>query len=262
MRNLGWVLLLMMLCAPSAKGACLDWSQSVGRPDHSLVYAGKLGDRPIRMMLHLYTANERFDGAYGYNNQPKMLILTGSMLPGGVGVDLDERDAQGHVTGHFSLKFFRPRPAREDPVYQKYPSKCDDLTGSWQSSSGNEAHDVAVHLDGETVPADDKKRELNETTAYKLREAMLSNNRKAFASLLRYPFYQNSGRWVVGVWHNPEEVIKNYDKIIPFSHNEIRDSVPHVLQTSLDTSQFMNRSVYITHGKVTRICSGACPVIP
>ena len=263
-RNLAWVLLLISLCTPDAKGACLDWSRSVGRPDHSAVYTGMLGEHPVRIMLHLDVATGHFDGAYGYNDQPVVLILTGDMLPEGVGAELDERDPQGHLTGHFTLRFFRPRPAGEDlAAYDKEDrNTCEYLTGSWRSLSGNKKRKVALFPDGEIDPVYDEEREMNEVTAYKLRRAMLDSNRKSFASLLRYPFTKNSGRWVVGVWNNPEEVVKNYNKIIPFSKKQIKDAVPHILQTSQDTSQFMNGSVFITHGKVTLICGGRCPVLP
>jgi GH24 family phage-related lysozyme (muramidase) len=271
-------LLLTILCVPSARGACLDWSHIVGNgnSDNRLIYFGTVGDHPIQMMLHLDVVTGHFDGAYGYNDQPGMLSLSGNMQPGGVGVDLDERDAQGHVTGHFSLGFFHNRRSWEDPrTYDKYSNKCEALTGSWRSTSGNKTQDVALLGNGEIVPAYDREREMNEITAYKLRRAMLDKNRQAFASLLSYPFYTNGFNRYGGVlhlnektWNNPEDVMNNYDKIInydkmePFSYKEIIEAVPHALQTSVDGSQFMNGSVYLTHGKVTRICSGRCPVIP
>jgi hypothetical protein len=185
------------------------------------------------------------------------------MRPGRDGLDLDERDEQGHVTGHFSLRFFHRRPAWENlDHYEKYPAKCFYLTGSWRSSKETEARDVVLQMNGETNPSDDSERELNEIAAYKLRRAMLENNRKAFASLLRYPFYQESGLQVVSVWNSPEEVANNYGKIMHFSYHEIYSSVPHFLQTSSLGSQFMNGSIFIVHGRVTRMCDGACSVKP
>jgi len=264
------VLLLMTFFVSSARGACLNWVQTVGNSHSRLTYVGMLGNHPIRMMLHLDVATGHFDGAYGYNDQPGMLALTGSMRSGGVEVDLDERDKQGLVTGHFSLRFFEPRAAGEDPaIYKKYPTKCSALTGSWRSSSKNEMRDVGLHADGMTDPADDQERELNEATAYKLRQAMLNNNKHAFASLLKYPFYTNGFYRTGGALHlvnktyrSPEEVINYYDGIIHFSYKEIRDAVPHVLDTYPGGSNFMSRSVDLTDGRVTRICAGACPIDP
>ena len=266
-------LVLTTLSVSSAKGACLDWSRNVGRPDHSLVYAGKLGNHPIRMMLHLDVATGHFEGAYGYNDQPGTLALSGSMRPGGVGADLDERDAQGRVTGHFSLGFLHLRRPEDSRTYDKYSDKCDTLTGGWQSSSGKETRDVAVRVDGEIDPAQDKERQMNDITAYKLRKAMLDKNKQSFASLLRYPFYTNGFYRTGGVihltrevWNYPENIIKNYDKMInyqrmePFSYEQVRDAVPHFLTPA--GSVFMNGSVFIEHGKVTRICAGSCPVDP
>ncbi|WP_188795860.1 hypothetical protein [Dyella nitratireducens] len=206
----------------------------------------------------------RFDGAYGYSDQPKMLSLTGGMQSRFTGVDLDERDEKDQVTGHFTLSFFHPRPDWESQEnYQKEnKDTCSFLTGSWRSSSGSKPLKVLLQEVGNTVPENDREREINEDTAYKLRKAMLDNDRSAFASLLQYPFHSESDRQKISIWKSPEDVIKNYDRIVLFSYKQIRASVPHALQTSEAGSQFMNRSIYLARGKVTRICAEACPAIP
>lgn len=256
--------LLLLLSVTPASAACLNWSWLASNPSYRLVYEGTLGDHPIRMMLHLDSSTGRFDGAYGYSDQPEMLSLIGSMQPKSAGTDLDERDEKDQVTGHFTLSFFHPHPAWESQENYEKENKdtCSFLTGSWQSSSGNKSFKVVLEEVGDTVLENDSEREMNEGAAYKLRKAMLENDRNTFASLLQYPFHSESDRQKISVWKSPEDVIKNYDNIVPFSHKQIRASVPHALQTSATGSQFMNRSIYLAHGKVTRICAEACPVIP
>lgn len=262
-RSLTAGFLLMLLCTQSGKAACRDWSRHIGRVSYSTIYQGKIGDHPARVRLHLVVVTGRFDGVYGYNDQPGVLILTGTMQPGGVGIDLVERDELGHVTGYFRLTFLHHPP----PSWNKngrFPSEdCEDLTGNWRSASGNETQEVTIHSVGELNPAYDEQRERNEVTAYKLREAMLNGDRKSFASLLHYPFHMDYvSQMGSSTWNTRGDVVKSYDNMIPFSRDQIRDSVPHILETVGPRSFFMNGSVYITNGKVNLICDGACPVIP
>jgi hypothetical protein len=61
-----------------------------------------------------------------------------------------------------------------------------------------------IRTDGELVPTDDHKRQLNETVAYKLKQAMLKNDRKTFASMLQYPFHSENTKQNVSTWNgNP-----------------------------------------------------------
>ncbi|HET7332586.1 hypothetical protein [Dyella sp.] len=257
-------LVLLMLGTSCAEAACSNWLSLAANPDYRLIYTGKVGDRPIRMMLHLNTAGGRLDGAYGYNNQSNMLTLAGIMLPNYEDIDLDEHDEKGVVTGHFHLKFFHARPAWEsEESYEKEnKDSCSFLTGEWRSTAGNKTFDVTLQQVGVSAPADDNWRNENEITAYKLRKAMLEEDRKTFASLLHYPFQSEGDHHISNIWNNAEDVIKNYRSIVHFTAKQIQESVPHALQTSGTRSQFINRSVYLERGKVIQICAEACPVMP
>jgi hypothetical protein len=250
---------MMLAVAQPARGACLNWARYVGAPTHSLQYAGTLGDHPIRMMLHLDAATSRLIGAYGYNDQPGILQLTGDLRSGGEGVDLVEHDQQGRDTGRFDLQIFRQR--RFGEMRNPLPG-CDNLVGKWQPAKGGKPLNVTLYLAGESNPVYDQARERNEIAAYKLRQAMLDQNPAAFASLLQYPFYSEHGHGVVSVWNSQQDVIDNYKQIVFFPDKAVRDVVPHILAGGGTRSEFMNGSVYIDHGKVTRICEEACPVIP
>lgn len=258
------LIFLLLLHVTPASAACLNWSWLASNPSYRLVYEGTLGDHPIRMMLHLNSSTGRFDGAYGYNDQPKMLSLTGSMQLKSTEIYLDEREEKDQVTGHFILSFFHPRPTWEsqENYEKKNKDTCEFLTGSWQSSDGNARMPVSLRANGEISPEDDLNRAKNEATAYKLRRAMLNKDRNAFASLLHYPFHSQDDHYHNWVWSNPEEVIRNYDKIIFFWQRQIESSVPHILQSAGPESIFMDRSIYLRSGKVTWICAGACPVVP
>ena len=258
-RCLAMILLMTLVVAPSARGACLNWAHYVGAPSHNLLYAGTLGDHPIRMTLHLDSETNHFAGAYGYNDQPDTLQLTGDLRPGGEGVDLVEHDQQGHETGRFDLQIFRPR--RFGEVRDPLPG-CDNLAGTWQPMKGGKSLKVALDLDGDWDPKDNQAQQLNDGTAYKLRRAMLNKDSAAFASLLRYPFYSERGLGVVSVWNGPHDVVDHYNDIVLFPEKAIREAVPHFLAGGGAKSIFMNRSVYIVHGEVTRICEAACPVVP
>lgn len=258
------LILLLLRSVTPASAACLNWPWMAANPDYRLIYEGTVDGHPIRMMLHLDISTGRLDGIYGYNDQPNTLVLAGSMQPNSIGIDLDERDKKDAVTGHFNLKFFHQRPVWESEENYKKESKdsCGFLTGKWESPSRNKSFDVSLQQNGVSIPGDDNKREMNEVTAYKLRKAMLDDDRKVFALLLQYPFHSESGHQIVSTWNSPEDVIKNYRNIVHFSFKQIKTSVPHVLQTSGARSQFMNRSIYLENGKVTRICEEACPVMP
>jgi hypothetical protein len=211
------------------------------------------------MLLHLDGDTSRFTGAYGYSDQPSTLALTGSLRPGGAGIDLVEDDQKGRETGRFELEIFRA--SRFGETSNPLPG-CDNLAGEWLPMRGGKASPVSLHLDSELDPAYDQWQRLNDETAYILRRAMLEKDAVTFASLLRYPFFSERGLGVVSVWKSPQEVVMHYKDIVLFPKEAIRNAVPHFLASGADQSTFMNRSVTIYQGKVIRVCEAACPVIP
>ena len=276
-RYLSGAVLLLMVFVSSARGACLHWEQYVDRPDESATYAGTLGDKSIRMMLHLKTGTGYFEGAYGYSDQPGVLALSGYMLPDGTGADLEERNERGQVTGHLSLAFFKPHLEPQSSwasnwgFYKKHiwnsPPKCTSLTGAWQPEpwDGKPGQLVVLSEAGPDIdPANNEARLKNEATAYQFLQAVLHDDRKKVVSLLYYPFhsYDNSRKGQdTKTWTTPENVLQNYGKILKLTKYQ-RSAVPHILFTNSGVTDFMNRSVYLYNGKITWICAGACPVMP
>ena len=250
----------LFIIAHKANAACMNWSTSMGRADQSLIFHGTIGGHPVRMMLHYDNATNSFDGAYGYSNQPGVLRLSGHMRRGNTGVYLTGQDGSGRITGYFHMRFMRPREPWESAA--DYASTmeqlgCSFLTGTWTSPSGKKVESVSLPQDGVIDPSFDRERAVNEVVAYKLRLAMLNGDTKLFASLLNYPFYSENGMQVPTEWKTPQDVINNYDKIMTFSSDTVRNAVPHVLETAVKTV-FMNGSIFIKGGKVTRICDEAC----
>jgi hypothetical protein len=55
-RRLLLILLIALLGIESASAQCTNWVQFAGRADLRVVFQGTVGDRPVRMMLHLNKA--------------------------------------------------------------------------------------------------------------------------------------------------------------------------------------------------------------
>ena len=56
MRRLLLIPLIALLGIESASAQCTNWVQFAGRADLRVVFQGTVGDRPVRMMLHLNEA--------------------------------------------------------------------------------------------------------------------------------------------------------------------------------------------------------------
>lgn len=254
--------LLLALCATSAHAACLPsrWESDLGAPDHSRIFTGTLGKQRVRMLLHVDEKTGQWDGAYGYADQPGTLALTGSMLSGepGAGMVLEEHDSSGRVTAHFSLLFFYPIPSwMTASGYKKgFSNTCDSLIGSWQAASGGKAFYVALRGGPDVSPSAKHDMASNDATAYQLKQAMLHDDRKAFVSLLHYPFCTSYG--AIKAWFTPAEVLKHYHQIASmFEPDQWTRAIPHFRYVD-----FVNGSVVFYQGKVAMMCVGQCPVVP
>jgi hypothetical protein len=252
---------MLMLClySISAFGECTDWGYALGAPTHRYIYAGSIGKQPVRMMLGYDETRNIFSGAYGYRDQPGAMIVVGRMLPGKVDVNLDEYDhsGSGKPTGYFELNFSNRRNSSSNSLISK-DSGCDYLVGTWNSFGSKTKYPVELGLTGELDPAGDKAREVNEVTALMLKNAMLKADRKAFASLLRYPFCSAGEDELTHIWDTPQSVIAHYQEIMPFTLEEVRDSSVHILQSFGSTTLYMKQSVVIQNGKVISICADSC----
>ena len=251
-------LALIVLCVPAARGACLNWGHGMANPDTSNLFVGKIGDQSVAMLLHLNPKTGRFDGAYGYANQSDTSALTGSMLLPGVGLVLDAHDKQGVVASHFSLLFFYPISTSTNLNFYKkwYINSCDTMTGIWQPSNGGNAKYVILFMSGQRKSSQTNTLKLNDATAYKLNMAIRKNDRKAFASLLHYPFCTASALGIHKVFTTPSNVIRNYKEIISTLP---QDTPAFYMPHFITNDSFMNGSVYFEDGKVALICLGHCP---
>jgi hypothetical protein len=260
MRNFVLTALLSMLCVNGARAACQDWSQHVGRPAFRLIFEGTVNNRPVRMMLHLEQQTGQFDGAFGFNDEPQMLVLSGQMQPNNEGASLEARNSEGRFVGQFVLQFRPLTVSDKDNHSESYG--CDSLSGTWLTAPEIQPEPVSLHDNGVIIPDEDKARETNEATAFKFRDAMLKNERGAFIRLLSFPLITETQMQAPATWESAHDVIRNYDKIVTFSKKTIEKSVPHVLETAAGRSLFMNNSIEIEAGKVTRICEATCSVSP
>ncbi len=252
------VFLPAIFIARAATAACTkaDWRNELGRSEHGAIYRGTINNRAIRMMLHLDPKSGSIDGIYGYSDQPGTLLLTGTLRSNGSGADLDERDSAGKVTGHFSLEFVEhPRPGN-----QRYTPTCDGPIGMWRPKSGGDTLKVDLGINGEWIPGNESEEALDEAAAFKLRKAILQENHKAFAALLKYPFYTVTYPESFKKFDTPEDVIKHYNEVVTIPLEDVRNSVPHVLGAGPDGAYFLQESAYLSNGKVKMICDGRCPV--
>lgn len=260
-----WIYFIVFaLLAKNGMAACTvsDWREELGRPEHGAIYRGVVGSHEVRMMLHLDPMTDHLDGFYGYDDQPGLLQLSGTFRADANSADLDERDSQGHPTGHISLSFAEHLEPGQDPVLaKKYPARCDAPTGTWQSISTNKSFLIELHRDGTWIAGNEDEEQMDDLAAFKLRRAILANDKVAFAALLQYPFY------TVGIpsrFHtrsDSEDVIKLYPEIMRIPHIDVRKAVPHILEAIGLGADFMDGSVYLAHGKVTMMCEGRCPVV-
>jgi hypothetical protein len=246
-----------LFIARAAMAACteVDWRNRLGRPENGAIYQGSINNRPIRMMLHLDPRSGSIDGVYGYSDQPGTLLLTGTLRPNGSGADLDERDMSGKVTGHFNLEFTEQVPGYNP----QYPLTCEAPMGLWRAASLRNELKVKLGRDGEWIPGNEGEEIVDEAVAFKLRNAILQENRRSFAALLNYPFYVLTYPENFKKFATAEDVIKHYDDIVTMPHEEVLESVPHVLGAHSGSAYFLRNSVYLSNGKVKMICVGSCP---
>lgn len=273
--------LLLALCMPSAMAACLQWGKlgPLQNTSESLIYIGTLGNRNIRMRLHLDSATGRMDGAYGYNNEPGTLKLVGYMLKDHSGVELVELDSKGNRTGFFDLSFMPPSSflGSGDPATEGHEAfekqwnsdeygECESMLGVWMTSSRPGTSAKAVVLQGGIAFDPTKERSVrmqNEATAYAFMQAVIHNDRKKVVSLLQYPFHsydQAPGHQGDRTWKTPEDVLRNYAEIVQFEPKFVRNWVPHFLVTNRGASG-LGDTVVLHDGKITWICAGECPTL-
>lgn len=280
-KGLALIALSLAVLAPSTEAACLHWGKSapLQNPSESIVYYGTLGNRSVRMRLHLDPATGRVEGAYGYNDEPGTLKLVGYMLKDHSGVNLVELDKNSKRTGFFDLSFIPPTsflgsgdPRREGrAAFEKQwngdrYAECESLLGVWMTSSRPGTSAKAVMLRGERSidPKERHARLQNEATAYAFMQAVIHGDRMKVVSLFHYPFHSYGfapGRQGVRTWKTPEDILKHYASVVQLEPRFVLPLVPHMLFTQDGLTGFMNGSVSIYKGKITWLCAGRCPVM-
>lgn len=260
-----WICFIVFaLFAENALATCTpeDWLHGLGRPEHGAIYVGVIGSHPVRVMLRLDPATGHLDGVYGYSGQPGLLKLTGTLRADAAGADLDEQDSRGHSTGNIRLSFAEHLEPGQDPVLaKKYPARCDAPVGTWRSLSANESLRIGLHRDGEWVAGNENEEQMDDIVALKLQRALLAKDRSAFAALLQYPFYTVGFRSGAHAWSRPDDVIKHYAEIMRMTDIDVRKAVPHLLAADKTGAAYISGSVYLSHGKVTMMCEGRCPIV-
>lgn len=262
------LILLGLLHSAPAKSGCPNWSDANVNGSSSWIYGGSVGGRAIRMALRLDPTTRTLSGTYGYSNQPGVLSVSGAISADGETASLDERDSDGQKTGHFTLNFVYPTWQEGwDRDGKKSGWNCMFMAGTWKGRAS--LRPAKVKLNRINPLSSDSNEELarkkNEDAAYQLQQAVLRNDRAKFASLLKYPFFTQSlvnHQAVWKKWGGPEDVIKNYKKIMMIRADEMRSAVPHELETSFGTSAFMGTYACITDGKFVQICNGGCRCPP
>ncbi|WP_139351377.1 hypothetical protein [Rhodanobacter sp. B05] len=262
--------LLSMLYAFPAYSQCVHWYHAAGEkfnngldgPSNLRIFSGNVGNQQIRMSLHYDVAANSIDGFYGYNNQPGTLTIHGKMRSSGAGMDLVERDAQGKTTGYFSLLFTYPTgPGYDAAGVQKHVSDydCSYVTGTWHSASDSHPIKVKLYSSGEQTPAEQQARESNDEAAYKVQKALLSNDRKEFASALKYPFCTSRYRVGVTWWKSPHDVIAHYKQIAILADPlSLRPAVPHAIETVGKLSYWIGDTMEFENGKMQAMCDASC----
>lgn len=262
------LVLLGLLHSSPAKSGCPNWSDVNVNGSSSWIYRGSVGDRAIRMALRLDPTSETLSGTYGYNNEPGVLSVSGAISADGETASLDESDSDGQKTGHFTLNFIYPTWQEGwDRDGKRSSWNCMFMAGTWQGQVSSRS--AKVTLNRVNPLSSDSNEELarkkNEDAAYQLQQAVLRNDPVKFASLLNYPFLTQSvvnHQTVWKEWGSPEDVIKNYKKIMVLRAEDMRNAVPHELETAFGTSAFMGTYACITDGKFVRICDGGCRCPP
>jgi hypothetical protein len=260
--------LASLLHAEPSKSGCPNWSDINVNGSSAWIYGGSLASRPIRMSLRFDPASRALTGSYGYNNEPGALQVSGEISADGESARLVERDSGGQFTGQFELAFVYPTWQEGwDRQGKKSDWNCMFMTGTWKDPVG--AHPSKVVLQRinplSSRPEDELAREKNEIAAYQFQQAVIHGDRERFAALLKYPFLtqkivNHQALW--REWDSPEEVIKNYQRIMILTVDEVRKAVPHELETDVGTSSFMGTYACITDGKFVQICDGGCRCPP
>jgi hypothetical protein len=254
--------------AGPAKSGCPSWSDASVNGNSAWIYGGSLGNHTIRMLLQFDPATRALTGTYGYNNEPGVLSISGEISTDGESAKLVEHNSSGQATGRFVLIFVYPTWQEGwDRQGKKSDWNCMFMTGTWEDMAGKHSAKVALSRINpmSSLPSNEQARKKNETAAYQFQQAVLRGDRAKFAALLKYPFSKQSitnGKVVWKEWDSPNEVVKNYKKIMTLSAKDVRMAVPHELETSFGTSSFMSTYACITDGKFVLICDGGCRCPP
>ncbi|MBM7124225.1 hypothetical protein ACFFJT_00370 [Dyella flava] len=244
------------LLSRPASGGCPSYVEEF---QNEWVYEGTLGNHYIRMALQYQAASGLLVGEYGYNHQPGVLQVSGTVSHDGNEVNLVETDDLGKVTGKLNLNFNVPsRPYIDRNHLQDY--NCQFLSGTWEGVGVITSESIDLSRDISLPQTDEEDRKANEKTAYAVQAALLRSDKKAFAALLNYPFFHfySARQDEKHVYSSPAEVERDYSQIASIPYVEVVRAVPHELGINQGISSFMGGYVWISHGKVIQICAGGC----
>ena len=224
------------------------------------IFRGTIGDGAVRGVLRYDNEKKEFFGEFSGNEKSHIKKVYGYMDTSKLSSPMvlsAYGDDQSNITGHFYLKFRDPGFWINDKNQKvPYGDDCSQMDGEWVSLDNNVVKKVVLGIDGEISfpPTDVAKR--NEEVASKVREALLENNRRAFAGLLDYPFHVYLGNGGSLVLNSPKDVVRHFAEVAIFSKSGIFKSVPRYLHSyaSISTLDVDSGDIVIDSGKVRRIC--------
>jgi hypothetical protein len=253
-------LIAMLSINVPAFASCKNWKQLVPGEGNGLIYAGTVGDRHTRAFFVLDELTGKMSGEIGFNDDADSLVMKGRMSQDLEGAELTAETVNGEVIADLHLTYSRWRQPWESANAFAHDSKqtCEFVVGKWVTRSSKKSYELRLQSAGTMSRKFVAQEKINEKTAVLLRSALLRDDKKGVAALLEYPFHSEFGNQLSKVWQSPEDVISHYKEVIQIPNQEVRESVPHVLQTGGAESIFVDGHIQLTDGIVTRICQEAC----
>jgi len=201
-------------------------------------YEGTVGTAGIGMTLYAPDKSSDFlksgnvAGKYFYSKYLKDIKLDGT-TDGNRGIILYEYDAEGKKIAVIKATF-----PEKDPGGTFGTSKLTSevITGTWSSLQGDSTFPLSLRMTGATVGAPEdnpysaagvEDAKSFERSVQKFRNAVIGNDRKTVASMIKYPVFARLNNKQQEI-HNAKELLANYETIFSKKYTKlIKQAVPH-----------------------------------
>ncbi len=192
-------------------------------------YEGTLGDT-LRIRMTLIFGETDVTGVYFYASQLKDIELRGRMIDA-THVLLEELDASGATTARFEAEFPEKDPKSK---FGDSELQCEVIRGTWTKTGAGTALPVYLSMEGGTAGSLNNRYaalgvqdpEILHRNAQAFWRAVKSEDRKAAASLIRYPIRidTSAGR---KRYTSVAQLLPDYDLIFtPRFREEIAKGLP------------------------------------